>query len=240
MRKFGPIQPHGLAAQVATLISSQIFEGQLTPGRRLPPERELAAQFQVSRPTVREAVHVLEALGLLEIRQGDGTYVSRKPSALSPHILRHMLEKDDLLLLDMVELRKEFEVRNAELAAQHATEEEIRRLAEILDQIHGDVRAGRDDSERDIDFHLAVAEASHNRMRFFITTSMLVAHADTLRAARLRQIEGNARVLQDFLAEHRAVYLGIAARKPGQARRAMLRHLQRAYARQAALVSKPQ
>jgi len=239
MNEFGPILPYRLAGQVATLISNRILAGELPPGSRMPPERELAATLKVSRPTVREAIHVLEALGLLEVRHGDGTYVSKNPSAFPPRMLKQMLESDDMLLLDMLEVRKEFEVRNAELAAEHATEEEVQRLARIMDAIEADVRAGREESQRDIDFHLTVAEASHNRIRLFITTSMLVAHSETLRKARLRQIERDPGVIGDFLREHRAVYLGIEARDPHRAKDAMLAHLDAASVRQAAIMSEP-
>jgi GntR family transcriptional repressor for pyruvate dehydrogenase complex len=160
---------------------------------------------------VREAVHVLEALGLLEVRHGDGTYVSKNPSAFPPRMLKQLLEGDDPLLLDMLEVRKEFEVRNAELAAEHATEEEVLRLGRIVDEIAADVQAGREESQRDIDFHLTVAEATHSRIRLFITTS-------------------------DFLREHRTVYLGIEARDPRRAREAMLTHLEAASARQAGIM----
>lgn len=237
MVHFESIQPYRLARQVANLISNRILDGDLERGFRLPSERELAEQFKVSRPTIREAIHVLEALGLVEVRHGDGTYVSKNPSALSPRVLKQMLERDDTLLLDMVEVRKEFEVRNAELAAKHATDEEIRRLSQILADMEADIRAGREDFEHDVDFHLTVAEASHNRIRLFITTSVLLAHSEILGEARLRMVQRQRGILDHFLEEHRAVYHGIQARDPGAARAAMLAHLEAAYAQYAALAS---
>lgn len=237
MVEFESIQPYRLARQVANLVSKRILDGQLPRGFRLPSERELAASFKVSRPTLREAMHVLEALGLVEVRHGDGTYVSKNPSALSPRVLKQMLQRDDTLLLDMVEVRKEFEVRNAELAAMHATEEEVGRLSHILDEMEADIRAGREDFEHDVDFHLTIAQASHNRIRFFITTSVLLAHSEILREARLRMIQRQSRLVDRFLREHQAVYLGIQARDPQKARDAMLAHLEDAYAQYAALAS---
>ncbi len=237
MVEFDSIEPYRLARQVANLISDKILDGELPGGSRLPPERELAVTFKVSRPTLREALHVLEALGLVEVRHGDGTYVSKNPSALSPRVLKQMLRKDDTLLLDMVEVRKEVEVRNAELAAKQATDEEIARLATILEEIGRDVGAGRDDFERDVHFHLTVAKASHNRIRFFITTSVLLAHSELLREARARMIRRQPRLVEDFLQEHRAVYRGIQAREPAAAGAAMLRHLEDAYAQYASLMS---
>jgi GntR family transcriptional repressor for pyruvate dehydrogenase complex len=239
MIQFESIQPYRLASQVATLISNKILGGELVCGSRLPSERQLAAQFKVSRPTLREAIHVLEALGLVEVHHGDGTYVSRNPSAFSPRVLKHMLKRDDTLVLDMFEVRKEFEVRNAELAAERATREDAKRLLQILSAMEADVRAGRDDFEHDIDFHLAIAEASHNRIRLFITTSVLLAYSEIHRQARSRMIRHQPRLVENFLGEHRAIYLGIQAGKPQESAIAMLAHLEEPYAQYAALMSKP-
>jgi len=159
-------------------------------------------EVQRQSATLREAIHVLEALGLVEARHGDGTYVSKNPSALSPRVLKQLLERDDALLFDMIETRKEFEARNAELAAKHATEEHVRRLFQILDEMEADIRAGREEFEHELDFHLTIAEASHNRIRFFITTSMLLAHAEcSERPAQM--VRRHATPPGDFLHEHR-------------------------------------
>jgi GntR family transcriptional repressor for pyruvate dehydrogenase complex len=237
MVTFESVQRYRLAGQVANRISTSILDGELAPCSRLPSERELAAKFNVSRPTLREAIHVLEALGLVEARHGDGTYVSKNPSALSPRVLKQLLERDDALLFDMIETRKEFEARNAELAAKHATEEHVRRLFQILDEMEADIRAGREEFEHELDFHLTIAEASHNRIRFFITTSMLLAHAEMLREARRQMVRRHARLLEDFLHEHRAIALCIEARDPEKARAAMHTHLEVSYAHYTALGS---
>lgn len=237
MINFGSIKSYRLARQVANLISGTILRGEISPGSRLPAERELAARFKCSRPTIREAIHVVEALGLVEVRHGDGTYVSKAPSALSPRVLKQMLEHDDTLLLEMVEVRKEVEVRNAELAAKHATDVDIAGLGQFLNDMAEDLRAGRDDFEPDVAFHLAVAEATHNRIRFFITTSVLLAHSEILHEARLRMIERQQRLVENFLQEHRAIYHAILAREAASAASAMLAHLDNAYAQYAALAS---
>ncbi len=239
MINFGSIKSYRLARQVANLISGTILRGEVAPGSRLPAERELAASFKCSRPTIREALHVLEALGLVEVRHGDGTYVSKAPSALSPRVLQQMLEHDDTLLLDMVEVRKEVEVRNAELAAKNATAEDIAELRKLLKQMEADVRARRDDFEGDVAFHLAIAEASRNRIRVFITTSVLLAHSEVLHEARRRMIQRQEHVVRDFLREHQAIFKAIAKHDANAAVNAMLVHLEDAYAQYTALVSRP-
>ena len=101
-----------------------------------------------------------------------------------------------------------------------------------------DIRLGNDVTEREIDFHIMIADASHNRFRLFITTLMLVAHAEKFREARLRQMEHQLGAVEDFWREHRAIYVGIEARDPKRAKAAMLAHLEAAHARQVALLKR--
>jgi GntR family transcriptional repressor for pyruvate dehydrogenase complex len=226
MPEFGPVPQIRLAREIAKRLSAMILEGELEAGARLPPERELSAKLQVSRPTLREAIHVLEAQGLVAVRPGGGTFVSRKPSALSSHLLGQMLHRDDRLMLELVEVRKEFEVRNAELAAQHASDADVHSLAEILSEMEVETAAGRDRYELDVDFHLLLAEATHNRVRLFITTSLLLAHFELLRDARMRLVRQQRQLLGDFLQEHQAIHLALRDRNPVRAREAMLSHLE--------------
>lgn len=239
MTEFGPVQPYRMANEIVSRISSMILDREIAPGTRLPAERELAERFNVSRPTLREAVHVLEALGLVEIRPGGGTYVSRKPNALSPRLLEHMLQRHDGLMAELIETRREFEGRNAELAAKHATPRDLAELEKRMEVMATDVEAGHDDFRHDIDFHLSVAEATQNRVRLFITTSMLLAHFEMLRDARRRMVRRNGQLVGDFLREHRAIYFAIKERKPDKAREAMRVHLEAAYGRNQAYLRMP-
>jgi len=231
MPDFEPVQPYRMANEIVRKVSSMILEGEITPGARIPAERELANRFNVSRPTLREAVHVLEALGLVEVRPGGGTFVSRKPSALSPRLLEYMLQRDDKLMAELIETRREFEGRNAELAAKNATPEDLQRLEKCLKLMAAYVETGRDDFRYDIDFHLSIAEATRNRIRLFITTSMLLANFEMLRESRRRGVRRDKQLVEDLLREHRAILLAIRARRPDRARQAMNTHLVAAYER---------
>lgn len=231
MTDFGPVQPYRMSNEIVTRISSMILDREMAPGTRLPAERELAERFNVSRPTLREAVHVLEALGLVEIRPGGGTYVSRKPNALSPRLLEHMLQRHDGVMAELIETRHEFEGRNAELAAKHATPRDLAELEKRMEVMVADVEAGHDDFRHDIDFHLSVAEATHNRVRLFITTSMLLAHFEMLRDDRRRIVRRQRQLMGDFLREHQAIFLAIKGRNPTKARKAMNAHLEAAFGR---------
>jgi GntR family transcriptional repressor for pyruvate dehydrogenase complex len=231
MPEFEPVQPYRIANEIVRKISTMIWDGEIEPGARFPPERELAERFKVSRPTLREAIHVLEALGLLEVHGGDGTYVSRKPTTLSTRLLEHLLQRDDGLLAELIETRHEFESRNSELAAKNATPKDLQRLEKCVKLITSSVEAGRDDFRHDIDFHLAIAEATHNRVRLFITTSVLLAHFEMLRESRRRGTQRDRGLVGDLLKEHRAIFLAIKAKNPEEAREAMRLHLEAAYER---------
>lgn len=228
MANFEPIQPYRLAREIATRISEMILSGEIPPGTRLPPERELAQKFNVSRPTLREAIHVLEALRLVEVRQGNGTFVSKDPSPISSGMLERMLQKDPKLLLEVIEARYDFEVRNAELAAKNATDSDIEHLAEVVREMEEDVAKDQPGFERDIDFHLTVAEATQNRIRLFITTSVFLAHFEILLDSRVRITRKRSNA-EELLRQHRDIYLAIRDRDPAKAAEAMRLHLEYAY-----------
>jgi len=225
MAEFEPVQPYRMANEIVRSVATMILDGKIAPGTQLPAERELADRFNVSRPTLREAVHVLEALGLVEVRPGGGTYVSKEPTAFSPRLLEHMLRRDEELVFELIETRREFEGRNAGLAAENATDKDLQRLEEYLQSMATDVDTGHDELRNDIAFHLGIAEATQNRVRLFITTSMLLAHSEILRDTRDRMVQHHKEVVGDFLDEHRAIYRAIKDKKLDQACEAMRAHL---------------
>src|SRR4030066_400641 len=116
--------------QVKTLIS----EGRLKPGDRLPPERELVKEFGVSRPSLREALNSLVTLGFLEVK-GKRTYIKSVASESMLDPLSLLIKTDTQKIFDLIEVRKAIETWGAFLAAQRATEEDIKRLENILEQM---------------------------------------------------------------------------------------------------------
>ncbi|MEW6263668.1 MAG: FadR/GntR family transcriptional regulator [Thermodesulfobacteriota bacterium] len=230
------VQPYRMTNEIVSNISKLILNGEIASGDRLPGERDLAKRFGVSRPTLGKALHVLEALGLIEVRSGGGTYVSRNPNTLSSHLLKQMLRWDKDLMVQLIDTRLDFEGRNAELAAQQATTKELRDLEKCLAAMAADVEGGRDDFQKEADFHLGIAEATHNRVRLLITTSMLLAYFDLRQQARQQMVQRDAKVVRDFLREHRSIYEAIKARNGRRARSAMEAHLEAAHRRYSALV----
>jgi DNA-binding FadR family transcriptional regulator len=165
------IRRGSLCDEVIAQLREQIASGSWPVGERIPPESELIERLQVGRGTVREAIKALAHIGLLEVRQGDGTYVKSR-SELAGALRRQMRKVVDL---HVQEVRRALEVEGARLAARRRTEEDLRAMAAALDERDVAARRARelgrwDDSwglpwvEADVRFHQAVVAASHNPM----------------------------------------------------------------------------
>ena len=215
------------SAGVVSRLQEMIHRGELRPGDRLPPERELATALGVSRPTLRAGIGSLVAAGVLMARQGAGTFVvgSDGPPALDSSPLRLMASLHDFTADEMFEARRVLEMCAAGLAAEHATGEQ---LAVMSEEVAG-MYASLDDPERhlahDIRFHQAVAAASGNRILAALMEMVTKAHSEVLRRATNRSSE-----LRVVTGEHQEVYRAIRGRDAEGARAAMSRHLDLAQA----------
>lgn len=200
--------------------------GEVTVGQRLPSERELAAAFRVGRSAVREALKSLSLLGLVEIRQGAGTYVTTHTSDLLPKVIEWGLILDEERVHELIEARQVLEVSLAELAASRRTEEElgeIRAAFAAMDAAKGDVDRW---VAADVEFHLVIARAAHND----VLGDLLVRLRDLLRMWIRRASQLNTDFDQK-LSDHEAVLRSIEAGDAKGAGEAMGRHMAGAYAR---------
>jgi GntR family transcriptional repressor for pyruvate dehydrogenase complex len=217
---FGTFERHVLPEKIVARILSLIREKQLGPGDKLPPERELAAMMQVSRPSLRTALRALSLLNIVEIRQGDGTYVT----SLDPKSLIEPLEfvfaLDVSTFLELLEARKILEVGIAELAAHQITDEEIAELEACLDRSAGLVDDREAFLQKDRELHTRITEASRNPIltRFMQSISQL----DLAGRRRTAIIPG---MILQSLEDHRTIVAALKARDPEAARQTMLRHL---------------
>lgn len=167
-----------LADAVIDRIQQQISLGVLSPGDRLPTETQLTETFGVSRTTIREAVVVLAHAGLLQVRQGDGTYVT-EPSA-NRETLDDRLRR--AAALEVYEVRRPLEVEAARLAALRRTEGDVRRMRELLAE-RDRLREARDISAAvsvDVEFHTAIAVASRNAVLADVYRTFSIALRETL------------------------------------------------------------
>jgi DNA-binding FadR family transcriptional regulator len=151
----------GLVDQVIEQMRGAITSGEWPVGQRIPPEPELVTALGVGRNTVREAVRALSHAGLLEVRQGDGTFV-RATSEISGAV-RRMCGTE---LKEVLQVRRTLEVEGARLAAKHRTDAELERLTELLRHRDAAMEAERwaEVVEHDTAFHVLLVQCSHNTL----------------------------------------------------------------------------
>jgi GntR family transcriptional regulator, transcriptional repressor for pyruvate dehydrogenase complex len=208
-----------ISNEVAQVLVRHLLGGSYQPGQRLPSERALAESLGVGRSVVREALKSLTLLGLVEVRQGDGTFLQSSGSNLLPISFEWGLLLDEHQLLDIIEARTELEVVLAGFAAERRSEQDVQELGERL-------RGMRDAQDTgafvtaDVAFHLCVARAAQNS----ILEQMLVSIQSLLRSwiTRVREaIADNGPSYYDHLPILTAIEKGDVA----AARTAMRNHL---------------
>jgi len=220
-----PVSSRRVSEQVADQIRGLITRERLAEGDRLPPERGLAERFGVSRPMVSQALRMLSLMGLVEIRQGSGAYVLRRPQDMVAASVSLMLDLDQGPLSDLAELRLWLETLGATHAAERGGDAELpgrlRRLAAATGSAAAWIAA-------DTVFHATVVRAAGNAyltaLYEGVHTAVLSAEHDlwVRTAAEPGWLAGPGRpVLLDI---HRAIYDAVAAGDAGRARVAVLRH----------------
>jgi GntR family transcriptional repressor for pyruvate dehydrogenase complex len=226
--EFAKIKQERVSDAIARQLETMILEGVLKTGEKLPPERELAQRFSVSRPSLREALQKLENAGFLESRHGGGTFVRNVVASSLTEPLADLLARHPQAALDFIELRGTLEGMSAFYAADRGTAEDramlTRRFEAMVEAHETPELAGREEDERDADFHIAIAEASHNVILLHVMRSLLgMIRKDVVFNRAQLYAEPGARDL--LLDQHRAVYEAIMARDPEGARAAAQAHM---------------
>ncbi len=221
---FTPIRPKKISAQIAEQIRSSIMSGEFAPGDRLPPERELAEMFGVSRPSVREALNMLAASGLVEAYQGGGTIVKSLMDGSSGNALTDIIRGEQERALDVIEVRTCMESWTAFYAAQRALPEDLRKLEDIVAAMEGNLAGMKPSEDLDANFHIVIAKATHNivwlHMMQSIFDAMKEFQQSVWRAVYLT--EDDHRTLYGH---HRRIFEAVRDRNPERAREAMMEHL---------------
>ncbi|MBI4637989.1 MAG: FadR family transcriptional regulator [Candidatus Rokubacteria bacterium] len=215
-----PIKSTRIYEEIVRQIKAMIAEGRLKSGDRLPPERDLADKFVVSRTSVREALRALESLGLLEIRPGEGTFVREISVESLVEPLALIIASQREAIAELFEARRLLEPSIAALAAQRATPDEVQEMERILEEQAKEIAAGRTGLAQDAAFHGAIGTAAHNRA---ITR---IAHAimDLLTQSREESLNTPGRPARSHR-DHRRILEAITRRDEAGARQAMLDHL---------------
>lgn len=216
-----PVSRTSIYEDIVAQLRAMIDRGELTPGDRLPSERTLAEQFSVSRNTVREAIKALSEQGMLESRQGAGTFVVDAPDVDFVSSFAGAVYRQQSGLRDAFHVRKLVEPEIAGLAARNAKPEHLDRLDMILAEQREAIESGQSGSEFDQHFHRALAEACGNE----VLLALIVALHDDLAMLRSEGVQSSHRQ-QASLNAHLAIVEAVKSGHVMQAERAMREHLE--------------
>lgn len=222
-QSYGTVQYDRLCEQVARQIQEMIVSGALEEGNRLPPERELAEKFGVSRTAIREAIKVLSARGLIEVVPGRGSFVSSLNAEAVSHYMQLLVKVRSASLIQFHEIRTALEVAAAGSAAERATSEEITQLKELSDNIDEFLASGDKEGfiAMDVSFHAKVAELTHNPLYQAVLEPIMGTLADSRRITY--HIEDSPKRGQEF---HQLILHRITHADVDGARAVMRQHME--------------
>jgi len=221
VRTYQPIERRKVYELIAERMLQQISDRELRPGDPLPTERELAESYRVGRSSVREALRMLESKGLIK-PSGTGAFAVAEYGNPLSHSLHFLLALEEASLHEIYEVRKILEVEAAGLAAARRADRDLAAMAAAIDEMV----AGLSSEERyiaaDLQFHLAVATATRNRIAF----RMMNAVRDLLHRAlgSIYHIPGSP---ERSITQHRLILAAVAAQDSEAARQRMREHLLR-------------
>jgi len=221
---FKPIKPKKVSMQIAEQIRTSILAGEFSPGDKLPPERELAELFGVSRPSVREALNMLASAGFVESYQGGGTVVKSLVETIAGNPLTELVKVERERALDVIEVRKGLESWTAFYAAQRALPDDLRKLEKIIEGMRQNLESGKPSEDLDANFHILIARATHNIVWLHLMQTIFDAMKEfqkTVWRAVYLTSEDHLILFQ----HHSAIYEGIRTKDSEMARDAMLKHL---------------
>ena len=216
-----------LSDRIAVELESMIEKGDFNPGERLPAERQLAEQLGVSRPSLREAIQKLASKGILHSRQGGGTFVNRTLSGDACEDLVRRMESRPETWPDILEIRHALEGTSAYFAALRATDEDRKLIHDCYDRMIAAHEAGESlvEAQADAEFHLAIAEASHNEILVQIMRSLFrLLQANVQR--NLDQLYKLPRIFEPLSRQHTNLLNAVLDGDPERARHAAQDHLE--------------
>src|SRR3990172_8329176 len=203
-------------------IQKLIAEGKLQPGDHLPSEMDLAEQFGVGRSSIREAMRVLQLVGVVEVIQGKGTFV--REAGILPLMIDWSRIAQMGIIAEVMEARLFMEVLLAQLAAERATDEDVEALRVALARSQDSLGNIDNSVEAGVNFHLALADAGHNQVLALMYRTIRDLYLETARRTRI-----TPEVAHDRLHDHEQLLQAVLARNPAAAAQAMKAHLDKAY-----------
>ena len=227
---FDQVRQRRLSDDIVERLEGMILEGTLRAGERLPAERVLAEQFGVSRPSLREAIQKLVAKGMLISRQGGGNYVVETLGSTFSDPLMQLLESNPESQRDLLEFRHTLEASCAFYAAKRATELDRERLKVAFEALldcyaREDQVTRAEEGAADANFHLAIAEASHNAVLLHTIRGLfdLLKRNVVINIGGMYQQRTETRDM--LISQHRELYLAIIEGRAEDAREISSRHI---------------
>jgi len=214
---FEPIQKNSLVVEITKRLLDYIFSGSLQVNDKLPAERQLSEALGVGRSAIREAIKALTVLGVLEVRQGDGTYLKRTDSTLLPQVIEWSLLLGENQALDLIEARKVIEISICRFAAERGKDEEIAELKQIMDRMKFEPA---NFVELDVSFHLKLAEMSRNSVLKDILSSI-----QSLLRTWIKLVIESVGDTEFSYKDHSAIFEAVSKRDPDAAALAMEKHM---------------
>ncbi|HWI62977.1 MAG TPA: FadR/GntR family transcriptional regulator [Symbiobacteriaceae bacterium] len=229
MGRFERIANQRIYQQIVEQISRMIGDGSLKPGDRLPPERQLAEEFGVSRAAVREALSALGLMGLVEVRPGEGTFVrsATEDGLVTPMALLLALERDEAIGLELLEVRSAMEGEAAFLAAMRREPEDLAVMDAAMERMKAEHAVGQAAADADWKFHHAVASAAGNGLLLQIMRTLSDYMQDGITKYRLQLLQRIPDTERVLLEEHQSILDAIRDRQPELAHDRMRAHIDR-------------
>jgi len=221
-RIFSPIKTSKISDEVYKQLVSLISSGQFKPGEKLPSEREMASDLGISRQSIREALYRAEIMGLVEVRQGEGSFVlSSVRESLRPPLLV-LLEEEAGRIFEFLEVRKVIEGWCAEKAAMEATAGDLKNMEGILENMERSTTGDREWEAVDVEFHLSIAAATHNLIAIHIMEALKDSFGSFFRFRQALTRPDK----KDLLCQHHIeIYGAIRQRDPFGAKQKLVAHL---------------
>lgn len=216
-----PVRRVNLVQEIADQLITGILSGKFKFGERLPPERDLAKYLGVARPTIREAMRILSAIGLLEVRHGEGVFVVDGHSDFVAKAFGWAILLDAPTAREVVETRLAIESELAGLAAKRASPEDVARLEDFLTEMEANLENVEEFSRADLGFHLVLSDAARN-----LALSRLLHAIQSLLREWIQRSLTHSSVGKTALVQHKHILAAIAAGNEVEARKTMRAHLE--------------
>jgi len=223
VQRFKAVKQTKTYAEIVAQISGHIESGELKGGERLPSERTLSDTLNIGRQSLREALSVLEAIGLIEVKHGIGTFIREDALSHLPLVRKEDFNADNPF--EFLEARRVIEPEMASLAAKRSTESEIAQMDAALDALRSDTTGGKREYELDRNLHLAIARGAHNEILYrsmLAITEQMSTHMWRIMKEKSLEVSGRGEI---FTQEHEDVLSAVKKGDHKAAAQAMLTHL---------------